>query len=126
MKNTLKINFDSKTIIMDRTFAAKVKDTRSDEYLHLQTVRNDYPDYRVITRTIKRNPDKETYKGLTYHFMEDYILHHGSDAEVQEALSEYRELRNIAKCHGKGKGYPVIKKWFLERYEEIESFGDAA
>ena len=126
MKNTLKIDFNNKTIVMDRTFAARVKDTRSEEYFHLQTVRKDYPNYTVITRTIKRNPDKETYRGLTYEYMENYILSHGNDAEVQEALSEYRELRLIAKCHGKGKGYPVIKQWFLEKYKEIEDFGIAA
>ena len=126
MKNVLKINFDNKTIVMDRTFAMKVKDTRSDEYIHLQTVRKDYPDYKVITRTIKSNPNKVTYSGLTYEYMENYILTHGDDAEVQKSLSEYRELRTIAKCHGKGKGYPVIKKWFLEKYDEIEDFGIAA
>ena len=126
MKNTLKIDFDAKTIIMDRTFAKKSEDTRSDEYLHLQNVRKDYPDFRVTTRTIKRNANKETYKGLTYEYMEEYILSHGSDAEVQEALSEYRELRLIAQCHGKGKGYPVIKKWFLEKYDEIVDFGNVA
>ena len=122
MKNTLKIDFDNKTIIMDRTFAKKVEDTRSDEYLHLQTVRKDYPDYRVITRTIKRNPNKKTYSGLTYAYMENYILHHGNDIEVQKAFSEYRELRLIAKCHGKGKGYPVIKQWFLDHYPAIDEF----
>ena len=126
MKNTLKIDFDNKTIVMDRTFAEKVKDTRSDEYLHLQTVRKDYPDYRVITRKIKTNPNKQTYSGLTYAYMEDYILNHGDNDASKKAYSEYRELRNIAKCHGKGKGYPVIKQWFLERYPEIESFGVAA
>ncbi len=126
MKNTLKIDFDNKTIIMDRTFAKKVEDTRSDEYLHLQTVRKDYPDYRVIARQIKRNPNKKTYSGLTYEYMENYILTHGDDAAVQKALAEYRELRLIAKCHGKGKGYPVIKQWFLEKYDEIEDFGFAA
>lgn len=125
MKNTLKIDFNTKTIIMDRTFAKKVEDTHSDEYLHLQTVRKDYPDYRVITRQIKRNPNKKTYNGLTYEYMENYILNHGDDATVLEALSEYRELRLIAKCHGKGKGYPVIKQWFLNKYNEIEDFGMA-
>lgn len=126
MKNTLKIDFDTKTIIMDRTFAKKVEDTRSDEYLHLQAVRKDYPDYRVITRKIKTNPNKETYSGLTYGYMEDYILSHGDDKAIQDAFAEYRKLREIARCHGKGFGYPVIKHWFLERYPEIESFGVAA
>lgn len=126
MKNTLKIDFDHNLIIMDRTFAKKSEDTRSDEYRHLQTVRKDYPEYAVITRQIKRNPNKKTYSGLTYAYMEDFILKHGDDAEVQKALAEYRELRLIASCQGKGKGYPVIKQWFLERYPEIEDFGMAS
>ena len=126
MKNTLKIDFNTNTIIMDRTFAKKSENTLSDEYRHLQAVRKDYPDYKVVTRTIKRNPNKKTYSGLTYAYMEDYILKHGNDAEVQKALSEYRELRLIANCQGKGKGYPVIKQWFLGRYPEIEDFGMAS
>ena len=65
MKNTLRINHENKTIVMDRTFAKFAENTRSDEYAHLQQVRRDYPDYTVTTRTIKRNPEKETYKGLT-------------------------------------------------------------
>ena len=126
MKNTLKIDFSRKTIVMDRTFAMRVKDTRSDEYIHLQAVRKDYPDYRVVTRTIKRNPNKETYKGLTYAYMEEYILQHGTKEEVAEALAEYRELRLISKCHGKGFRYPTIKKWFLEKYPEIDDFTEVA
>ncbi len=126
MKNTLKLDFENSRIVMDRTFAKKVKDTRSEEYKHLQEVRKDYPEFMVITRTIKKNSSKETYKGLTYEYMENYILNHGNDAEVQKSLAEYRHLREIARAHGKGKGYPVIKHWFLESYPEIEDFGMAA
>lgn len=121
MKNTLKVDFSKELIIMDRTFAKLSEDTSSTEYAKLQCVRKDYPDFKVITRTIKRNPDKNTYKGLTYAYMEKYILGSGDDDEVKEALFEYRRLREIGECH-KGKSYPVIKKWFLERYPEIENF----
>lgn len=124
MKNTLKIDFSKKQIIMDRTFAQKVTDTNSTEYEHLQRVRNDYPKFNVIARKIKTNPHKKTYTGLTYAYMEYYILTHGTDEEIQNALSEYRELRLRAKCHRQGFGYPVIKHWFLERYPEIEEFGN--
>ncbi len=126
MKNTLKMDYNNKLILMDRTFAKKAENTRSDEYAELQRVRKDYPDFKVMRRTIKTNPKKQTYPSLTYEYMEDYILSHGDDAEVQEALAEYRELRLIAKCHGKGKGYPVIKQWFLTRYEEVKEFGMSA
>ena len=113
MKNTLKVDFSNNLIIMDRTFAKLCEDTNSGEYAKLQSVRKDYPDFKVITRTIKRA------------YMEKYILNSGNDDEVKEALSEYRKLREIGECH-KGKSYPVIKKWFLERYPEIENFRAAS
>ncbi len=69
MKNTLKVDFANEQIIMDRTFAQKVTNTNSMEYAHLQQVRRDYPNFTVTTRKIKRNPDKETYKGLTYEYI---------------------------------------------------------
>lgn len=126
MKNTLKINHENKTIVMDRTFAKFAENTRSDEYAHLQQVRRDYPDYAVTTRTIKRNSEKETYKGLTYEYMEEYILRHESEEKQLEVIKEFHELRTISKCHKQGLRYPTIKKWFLEKYPEIVDFSIAS
>ena len=125
MKNTLKVDFKKRLIIMDRTFAKKSMDTSSDEYAKLQSVRCDYPKFRVITRTIKRKRNKATYKGLTYVYMEEHISKLTDKDEAEKALSEYNKLREIAKCH-KGKGYPVIKKWFLQRYPEVKDFLEKA
>lgn len=126
MKNTLKINHENKTIVMDRTFAKFAENTRSEEYSHLQQVRRDYPDYGVTTRTIKRNSEKETYKGLTYEYMEEYILRHESEEKQLEVIKEFHELRTISKCHKQGLRYPTIKKWFLEKYPEIVDFSIAS
>ena len=126
MKNTLKINHENKTIVMDRTFAKFAENTRSEEYAHLQQVRRDYPDYAVTTRTIKRNSEKETYKGLTYEYMEEYILGHESEEKQLEVIKEFHELRTISKCHKQGLRYPTIKKWFLNKYPEIIDFAIAS
>ena len=88
MRNTLKINHTNRTIIMDRTFAKHAENTSSEEYAHLQQVRQDYPTYEVIRRQIKTNPQKESYKGLTYAYMEDYIMTHGSAEEIRKNLAE--------------------------------------
>lgn len=123
MKNTLKINHTNRTIVMDRTFAKHAIDTMSAEYAHLQTVRRDYPTYTVVQRQIKRNSDKKTYRGLTYDYMESYILTHGT-AETRIAnFNEYSEMRLIAQCHGNAFRYPIIKSWFLNKYPEIADFG---
>ncbi|MBQ4266088.1 MAG: hypothetical protein IJB85_11305, partial [Clostridia bacterium] len=69
MKNTLKLNHENQTIVMDRTFAKYSENTMSAEYAHLQQVRRDYPEYRVIRRRIKCNKEMEHYKGLNYEYM---------------------------------------------------------
>ena len=120
MKNTLRFDHDARCIVMDRTFYKNSSNIRFEEYAMLQRARQDYPTYTPVIKRIKRNLDKETYKGLTYAYMERYIeSHEGAD----EIMSEYRELRLISECHGKARRYPAIKKWFLKKYPEIEAFG---
>ena len=123
MKNTLKIDFENKTIIMDRTFAKNCSNTNSEEYAQLQRVRQDYPTFTVTTRHIKKNTQKETYAGLTYAFMEDYIINHETGEDLQKVMDEYDELRLVAECHSKGHRYPAIKRWFLAKYPNITEFG---
>ena len=56
---------------------------------------------RFLRHTIKRNAEKKTYKGLTYEYMEYYILTHGTKEEKQKNFAEYNEMILISKCHGK-------------------------
>ena len=124
MKNYCRLDHSKKQIIMDRTFAKNSENTRSEEYSHLQQVRHDYPNYMVIRRTIKKNNNKKTYKGLNYDYMRNYIL--TCDAPVRERyaiLAEFEELLLISKCQSKSLRYPVIKHWFFEKFPEIEKFG---
>ena len=123
MKNALTVNFEKNQIVMTRLFAQKCSDTRSEEYAHLQIVRRDYPDFTVVTRQIKKNPNKESYKGLTYEYMRDYIITHVAPEEEAEAIAEFNELILISKCHSQARRYPIIKKWFLEKYPEVALFG---
>ena len=73
MKSVIKVDFENKVIYMNRIFAKEAANAKSDEYRQLQEVRKDYPDYPVKIRTIKKQPLKESYKGLTYDFMENYM-----------------------------------------------------
>ena len=120
MKNTLRFDHDARCIVMDRTFYKNSSNIRFEEYGMLQRARQDYPTYTPVIKRIKRNPDKETYRGLTYAYMERYIESH---ANAEEIMAEYRELRLISECHCKARRYPKIKKWFLKRYPEVENFG---
>ena len=74
--NTIRIDHATKRIIMDSMFYKNSLDPRNEEYRTLQDVRRDYPTYTPTQRKIKKNPEKKTYSGLTYAYMEDYILTH--------------------------------------------------
>lgn len=123
MKNSLTISHAEKTIVMDKTFARNAANTYSAEYAHLLQVCHDYPTYRVVQRHIRTNNNKNSYKGLTYEYMERYILTHGTNETRLENYKEYSEMRIIAECQSKAFRYPVIKSWFLAQYPEIANFG---
>lgn len=121
MKNYLKVDNDNLALVMDKTFKKNSQIVGSREYILLQGARKDYPGYKEVTRQIKKNTQQEHYHGLTYEFMENYILDHEPRATKNKVHDEFREMIDISKCHS--RRYPVIKAWFLEQYPEIKQYG---
>lgn len=117
------INHSARTISLTKKEMTAARRVASPEYKELQTARRDYPGFTVITISRKVKTQRETYKGLTYTYMENYIQTHEDADTVEAVMAEYRELRLISECHGKARRYPAIKKWFLEKYPAIEDFG---
>ena len=115
-KSKMKVLHEESVIEMNKTFAKMVENPFSEEYAFLQKIRRDYPEYKVTIREIKKNPNKETYAGLTYAYMERYIAGHANSEAIME---EYKELRLISECHCKARRYPKIKKWFFLTYPEV-------
>lgn len=124
MTNYIKVNDKDRCLVMDRTFEKKSKIVGSEEYNMLQQARKDYPNYSVVRRQIKKKADQERYKGLTYEYMEDYILDHEPRATKNEVHDKFREMIDISKCHS--RRYPIIKSWFLEKYPEVKKYGTKA
>ena len=117
MKGTIRVDHVNKNIMISKTFAKASMNINSDEYKTLLKVKDSHADYSILQREIKKNPQKESYRGLTYAYMEQYILAHDTTGEVMEF---YKELRMRALCHS--IRYAHIKKWFLEVYPEIDDF----
>ena len=66
----LKVNHQTRTIEMNKTFADKASRFGSDEYNALMLAREQNPGYatKVITRKTTKS-DKPSYKGLTYEYI---------------------------------------------------------
>ena len=123
MKPIIRVNHEERKIELNKEYFRRIQNPRSEEYETLQMVRKDYPRYEVCLYTIKRNPNKKTYKGLNYEYMETYILTHEPKETKAVVLDEFYNMRHIAECHKASYGYAVIKKWFLAKYPEIAEFG---
>ena len=117
----IRINYAESKIILSSAFEKKAFVHGTVEYAQLQAVRNDYPDFVLVTRKFKTNTKQEHYRGLDYPFMRKYISAH--EADPKPVLDELEEMIGISQCHSLNKRYPTIKKWFLERYPAVAEFG---
>ena len=115
------VNYAERKIVLSSAFVKKAFVPGTVEYAQLQSVRKDFPEFRLVTRQFKTNTKQEHYRGLTYDYMRDYISKHEEDAKP--VLAELEKEIGISKCHSLHKRYPTIKAWFLKRYPEIAEFG---
>ena len=120
MTSAIRLNHFNKEILISKSFEKAAHNPNSKEYKELMEVMNTHPTYQLAQRAIKKNTKKETYAGLTYEFMRDYIILHSTPEEEAAAVAEFDEKILISKCHSKAQRYPSIKKWFLEKYPEID------
>ena len=124
-KSKLWVKHAEGVIEMNTTFAKMMENPLSDEYALLQKTRIENPTFIVRRRKIKSNPNKDSYKGLTYEWMRNHIATHEPDAVVEEKLNAFDEMVYISKCHSQSLRYPTIKKWFLNEYPDVAKFGFA-
>lgn len=124
-KSKVKVLHEEAVIEVNTTFAKMMENPLSDEYKLLQEIRREHPEFRVTRRQINKNTSQEHYKGLTYEYMEWYIIKYGpkDKDELAKLLAEFEMQKDIAMCHSKSKRYPVVKNWFLGKFPEIAKFG---
>ena len=118
------INESTRTISLTKKEMTAARHVDSLEYKKLQNVRRDYPGFTVITVSRKVKTQRETYKGLTYEYMEKYIKSH-DDAE-KTIWREYKIYRGTpldpADELPVAYNYNQMKEWFLEKYEKVAKF----
>ena len=117
MTREIIINDSNFTIEITKKFANLAKRFGTPEYDKLQTVKRDYPRYRVAINTTKKKAD--SFKGLTFDYMKNYILNHN-----EEKLAVFNRLRGLNEDGSKiemaeAVSYGAIKQWFLDEFPEF-------
>ena len=118
------INEKKMAIEMTKKFAAAARKFGTQQYRDLQEARRDYPNFKVVTITRKTSGKKDTFKGLTYDFMENYIKNH--DNAEQSIMAEYLMLRGMTdeaeEALAESFTYLEMKDWFLKKFPAIAEF----
>ena len=121
--NAIILNEKNNTIEMTKKFAAAAKRYGTDAYKQLQEVRRDYPTFRVIIKSAS-GKKRDSFKGLTYAYMEDYIkAHDDDDGSKLAAFNDLRATSETAKAFGaEAMSYGEIKAWFFQQYPAFAKF----
>ena len=113
----------TRRIILNKKEMAAARRVGTPKYKELQTARRDYPGFAVTTKASKVN-QRETYKGLTYEYMEKYIKAH--DDESCTIMAEYKMYRGTSDDPAMQLPdhytYRQMRTWFLGKFEAVAKF----
>lgn len=116
MKNNgFTINHVNNQIVVSKAFLARASQLGTQEFEKVRELREMLPGYTFVQKeSIKKNPNKKTYRNLTYGNMEKYIRANEKNPLVM--LAEFQTVK--AKSCIQPSPYAYVKKWFLEQYPD--------
>ena len=125
MTTEIKINDNNRTIEVTKKFSTAASRYGTREYEELQDVRRAYPKYKVVVR--KASKKKDSFKGLTYDYMENYIKNHDDDEKT--IMTQFytlcgKDAKGTKIAMAETASYGEIKAWFLSQYSEFKDYKD--
>ncbi len=106
--------------IVTKAFLKRADVFGTDEYIAVQRFYEMHPNATIKTKSIKKNPDKETNKNLTYANMELFIKTIACDEkEMNKLLEEMSKIKNISQIQK--RPYKYVLDWFKATFPEYTS-----
>ena len=118
-KNAILLNIEDNTATVTKEFMKKSCIFGTEEYKIMRQFRAENPDIHVTTKTIKKNPNKNSYKNLTYENIEKYIKTLDKAAELLKEFETAKEQSGI-----QSSPYRAVLAWFLKTFPDYDSYKD--
>ena len=111
------LDFFKKTITGTKASFNKANKGFGPEYDELTAKMAAHPDFTLVVKEqkTKTTKSKRTYEGMDYKFMEAYI----ATFEDETMVKAYEAVKKMAEDCGT-KAYPLVKKWFLSKFSDME------
>ena len=119
MKNAPRF-IDDNHVLVTKMFAKNARIFGTPEYKMWKEIRLDCPNAEMVTKTIKKNPNKRVdTKNMTYENMAAFIREQ-DDAEA--VMAEFKKQINLSKV--KANPYRAVLAWFKKKYSDVNDYMD--
>ena len=116
---SIKFTSENKAVVT-KMFMKKAMIFGTDEYRLLKEFKKENPNVEVTTKNIKKNPNKQSYKNLTYTNMRKYISTLENPEVELNAFETQIKRSSICKSP-----YKTVMNWFINRYRNTDEMFDA-
>lgn len=110
------------TAQVTKAFEKKAAIFGTEEFKQWREYKEMFPNAKMVTKTIKKNPDQKTRRNMTYENMEAFI----STLEEKEADKVMEEFYTIKKRSKIQKSpYQYVLSWFeakFDGYNDLDQF----
>ena len=109
---------DDTHVLVTKEFAKNAKIFGTAEYKLWREIRMDCPDAQMVTKSIKKNPDKKNdTKNMTYERMAIYIR---EQDEAATLMVEFK--KQIALSKVQTNPYRCVLAWFKQTFQNYDSY----
>lgn len=101
-----------------KAFQKKANIFGTDEFKLWREYKAEFPNAKMITKSINKNPNRKTNRNLTYLNMEKFL---GTLPEAEKLLNQFE----VIKTRSCTQNYPYrfVLEWFEDKVSGYESYG---
>ena len=109
---------DATHVLVTKEFAKNARIFGTPEYKLWKEIRQDCPEAEMVTKNIKKNPNKKNdTKNMKYDRMAMYIR----EQENAEALmAEFKKQISLSKVQS--NPYRCVLAWFIQKFADYDSY----
>ena len=117
MKNAPRF-VDDTHVLVTKAFAKNARIFGTSEYKMWRAIQADCPDAEMVTKTIKKNPDKKNdTKNMKYKHMAIYIR---QQKNAETLMLEFKKQIDLSKVQT--NPYRYVLAWFLQTFENYDDY----
>ena len=118
MKKNEIIYVNDTTAMVTKAFEKKSCIFGTEEFKLWREYKKEFPDAKMTTKSIKKNPDRKTNRNLTYKNMEKFLC---TLPDAENLVKQFK----VIKTRSCTQNYPYrfVLDWFEEKVSGYESYG---